>query len=263
MAAVTDGSGFGPPVRRVPGPFLLVVVVAVVAAVAGYVTLDRWWSTASATRWAAPVAGVLGYELWLVWRGLAAERARGERAPSAGLSVGNALTVARGLLVALLAGFLLVPQPAGALGRLPGALYAVSVVLDVLDGWLARRAGGATALGETLDVEFDALGLLVAPLLAVRYGQLPLAYLAVGVARYAFVGGLRLRRWRGLSVHPLPPSRARRVLAALQMVVVSSALLYVVRPPLSTVVAAVAMAPFFAGFLRDWLAVTGRIGRGG
>lgn len=256
---MTDGPGFGPPVRRVPGPFLLVVAAAVAAAVAGYVTLDRWWSTARATRWAAPVVAVLGYELWLVWRGLAAERPRGERAPPAGLGGGNALTIARGLLVALLAGFLLVPRPDGALGLLPGALYAASVLLDFLDGRLARRAGGGTALGETLDVEFDALGLLVAPLLAVRYGQLPLPYLAVGVARYAFVGGLRLRRWRGLAVHPLPPSRARRFLAALQMVVASGALLYVVRPPLSTVVAAVAMAPFLAGFLRDWLAVTGRI----
>ncbi len=257
---MTDGLGFGPTVRRFRGPFVPVVLVAVAAAAAGYVTVDRWWSTADATRWAGPVVAVLGYELWLVWRGLAAERA-GEGQPArARLGAGDALTVGRGVLVALLAGFLLVPPPSGGLARLPGALYALSVLLDFLDGQLARRSGDATDLGETLDLEFDALGLLVAPLLAVRYGQLPVPYLAVGAARYVFAGGLWVRRRRDRPVRPLPPSRARRVLAAAQMVVVSAALLFVVRPPLSTLVATVAMVPFLVGFLRDWLAVTGRAG---
>lgn len=257
---MTDGLGFGRTVRRFRGPFVPVVLVAAAVAAGGYVTVDRWWSTADATQWAVPVIAVLGYELWLVWRGLVAERAGGGQSARTRLGPGNALTIGRGVLVALLAGFLLVPLPSGALARLPGALYALSVLLDFLDGQIARRSGDATDLGETLDLEFDALGLLVAPLLAVRYGQLPVQYLAVGAARYAFAVGLWIRRRRDLPVRPLPASWVRRVLAAVQMVVVSAALLFIVRPPLSTAIATLAMVPFLVGFLRDWLAVTGRVG---
>lgn len=257
---MTDGFDSDAALRRLHGQYLLLVAMVAGAVLLGYTTLERWYSTVHATRWAIPVLGIAGYELWLVWNGLVDNHSEGGNIQRTGLGIGNVLTISRGMLIALLSGFLLVSPPTGALRWLPGILYAGSILLDFLDGYLARRTGTTTVLGRTLDVEFDALGLLVAPLLAVRYGQLPLWYLAVGVARYLFVGGIRIRQWRSLPVVPLPPSRVRRVLAVLQMLVVSGSLLPIFQPPLTTVVATVAMIPFLAGFFQDWLAVTRKRG---
>jgi phosphatidylglycerophosphate synthase len=97
-------------------------------------------------------------------------------------------------------------------------LAAVALVLDAVDGWVARRTGTATALGARLDGEVDAflilaLSVYVAPV----YGAW---VLAIGAARYLFGAGEWLVPWMRT---PLPPRRWRKLVAATQGIVLTVA----------------------------------------
>jgi phosphatidylglycerophosphate synthase len=97
-------------------------------------------------------------------------------------------------------------------------LAAVALVLDAVDGWLARRTGTATALGARFDGEVDAflilaLSLYVAPACGAWV-------LAIGAARYLFLAGEWLLPWMRA---PLPPRPWRKVVAATQGVVLTVA----------------------------------------
>ncbi len=98
------------------------------------------------------------------------------------------------------------------------ALAAVALVLDAVDGPVARRTGTATAMGARFDGEVDAfliaaLSVYVAP----EYGAW---VLAIGAARYVFMAGEWLLPWMRA---PLPPRRWRRVVAAIQGIVLTVA----------------------------------------
>lgn len=181
--------------------------------------------------------------------------------PDPRFGVANHVTLGRGVLVAWVAGFLVVAwtERSGWLAWLPALLYGAAAALDAVDGALARRADRVTVLGERLDMAFDAFGLLVASVVAVLAGQLPWWYLSVSFARYVFVAGIRLREYRALSVADLPQRTSRRVLAGLQMAFVAVALSPLVSPTLGRVGAAVFGGAVLAGFVRDWLYVSGRL----
>ena len=178
--------------------------------------------------------------------------------PLATLSWATWLTIARGLVISLVAGFALPPAPTGGARWLPGALYAVAVLIDRADGALARRTDGVTALGSKLDVVTDAVGLFVAPLVGVRWGRLPPWYLALALAYPAFRLALRVRRWRGLPAHAerLKRDPRARLFAGVQMVVVAAALLPVLPRALTWTAATVAMLPTLALFMGEWRLVT-------
>ncbi len=158
-----------------------------------------------------------------------------------------------------MAGFLFLPRPAGGLAWAPALLYTLSDVLDYFDGYLARIADHATLLGEGLDLELDALGLLVAVGLAVWYGSLFWWFLPIGLARYAFAFGLWVRKARGLPVYDLPESVSRRPIAGLTMGFLSAALWPIVSPPASVLAGTIFLLPFASSFGRDWLVVSGAI----
>ncbi|MGW8187771.1 MAG: CDP-alcohol phosphatidyltransferase family protein, partial [Desulfobacterales bacterium] len=145
---------------------------------------------------------------------------------------------------------------------LPGVIYITAALLDLVDGIVARHTDYVTRLGERLDTLFDALGLLTAVLAGIALNQLPLFYLAAALAYYVFSAGIRLRRRTGRLVIPLKPRPAARLVAGLNMGFLATALLPIYRPPATTIVAMVFMVPFLAGFLRDWLVVSGRIKTG-
>jgi CDP-diacylglycerol--glycerol-3-phosphate 3-phosphatidyltransferase len=240
---------------RLRRQWALTVLTAVGVAVMGYVALSDWWTRLHGLQWAATAGVVLAYELWLLWRHLDRNRCETTGLLLDSLGIATAVTLARGLTTAAVAGFIAVPEPVGRAAWLPSGLYVITVALDWVDGRLARQYGETTVLGAKLDLEFDGLCLLVAGLLGNAYGVLPPWYLAVGLARPAFVAGQWLHRRRGRSVGPVPPSGIRRPLTGLQMVVCSVALLPVVSPPASTALATVAMMPFVGVFARDFRAV--------
>ena len=227
--------------------------------IVGYLVVALHWSFAHAQLWAAVAAPASLYALWLLRRGLPNNYRPSDQQLLNRLGAGNVLTILRGLAIALLAGFLLIPRPDGLLAWVPGLLYIAAITADYFDGYLARITNQATALGADLDMEFDALGMLTVTLLASLYDQVPVWYVVVGLARYLFVVGLWQRRRRGLPLHPIPPSAQRRINAGLQMGFMGIVLLPVFAPPATTLAAPIFAAALFASFARDWLVVSGRL----
>jgi CDP-diacylglycerol--glycerol-3-phosphate 3-phosphatidyltransferase len=224
---------------------------------------DAIWiaSGFASLRWLAPVAAVVGFQLWFSYRHLDANRPDGAEGVSVHRSLGlpNLVTLGRGALLAGIAGFAtLTPRPE--IAWLPAVLYGTACGMDLLDGFLARRSERTTLLGAKLDLAIDTTGFLVAPVVGVLWHQLPVWYLSLSAARYLFKLGCWLRRRRGKPVFDLPPSRARRPLAGIQMGFITVALVPIV--PLSTVrpVAAVVLAASLAVFVRDYLVVAGVYG---
>ncbi|ERG96780.1 CDP-alcohol phosphatidyltransferase family protein [Haloquadratum walsbyi] len=170
------------------------------------------------------------------------------------LGLPNAVTVARGALFATLAGFAGV-TPAYSIAWLPSLLYGAGSALDFVDGSLARTADRQTVLGAKLDLAFDSLGFLIAPVVAILWGQLPGWYLLLPVTQYLFKLGQSHRHRRGLDVRPLPPSSVRRPLAGLQMAFITLALSPVVSAHLIELLAVAVLAPSLIIFIRDYLAI--------
>jgi CDP-diacylglycerol--glycerol-3-phosphate 3-phosphatidyltransferase len=173
----------------------------------------------------------------------------------------NTVTLLRGSLYAVVAGFVVVPAET-MLAWVPAVCYGAGVVLDKLDGTIARTIGEETPLGTRLDMAFDTFGFVAAPLVAVLWGALPVYYLAISVVRYAFLGAVRLHRWRGGTVHSLPDSDLGKYLAGVQMAFVTVALVPAVPTVLVYTVAPIVLAPSIAVFARDYCYVTGRLGSG-
>jgi phosphatidylglycerophosphate synthase len=130
------------------------------------------------------------------------------------------------------------------------ALAAVALVLDYVDGWVARRTASASALGARLDGEVDAFLILV---LSVYVAPTAGAWvLAIGVARYAFLVAGWLLRWMRA---PLPRRDWRKVVAATQGITLTIAAAGVVPPVLMQAALAGALALLAESFGRDvwWL----------
>jgi CDP-diacylglycerol--glycerol-3-phosphate 3-phosphatidyltransferase len=213
-----------------------------------------------AVRWAVLAAGVAAFELWFLRRHLDANHAEGATANRyATLGAANLVTLGRGGAFAAVAGFAAV-DPVAELAWLPALLYGAGCALDWVDGLVARRGDRTTLLGAKLDMAFDTLGFLVAPVVAVLWGRLPVWYLSLSLARYLFRAGRGLRRRRGKPVYELPESAVRRPLAGLQMAFIAFALAPLL--PASTVrpLAAAVLVPSLAVFLRDYLVVAGHLG---
>lgn len=223
-----------------------------------YFLLAGLWPE-GAGRWAVLAAILLGYNLFLLRRTLPDNRREGETGLLPGLGWGNWLTLLRGLSVSLLAGFLFSPWPLGGLAWLPVLLYLAAAVADFFDGYLARIYNQATRLGAWLDMHFDGQGTLIVIALAVWYGQLPLWYLSVGVARYLFILGLWQRERRGLATRPLPPSAHRRIVAGFQMGFLAVVLWPILPAAAVTLAGTIFALATLASFSRDWLVVSGRI----
>lgn len=91
------------------------------------------------------------------------------------------------------------------------ALTAVALILDGVDGKVARRTGTSTALGARFDMEVDAFLILVLSVyVAMDLGPW---VLLIGAMRYGFVAAARVAPWLNA---PLPPSFARKTVAAVQ-----------------------------------------------
>jgi CDP-diacylglycerol--glycerol-3-phosphate 3-phosphatidyltransferase len=207
-----------------------------------------------------------GVLVWLLWVGLVgyllvslrvtAVRREWDRRS---LGLANALTIVRGGLYAAVGAFVVVP-PGTRLAWVPAVCYGLGVVLDNVDGVVARTLGDRSELGRRLDLALDTFGFVVAPAVAVLWGRLPVYYLSLSVARYAFRAAVGWRRRRGRPVYDPPDSDLGRYLAGFQMVFLTVALAPVVPAGLLAVVAPLALAPSLAVFARDYLVVSGRLG---
>jgi phosphatidylglycerophosphate synthase len=172
----------------------------------------------------------------LVWNARA-------RLPAAPLSLANRITLVRATLTVSLAGLAATPAWASALAWLVLGVAGVELVLDAVDGQLARRRGEASDFGARLDAEIDALFVLVLSLLAFHVGRssgAPGAFvLAIGAFRYALLAAALPWPWlRG----EVPSSLRAKIICNVAI----GALLFCVAPPsplvLRTPIAALALA---------------------
>ncbi|WP_084723464.1 CDP-alcohol phosphatidyltransferase family protein [Streptomonospora alba] len=195
---------------------------------------------------------------WSLYTAAQRRRSRGPAGPA------DAVTLARSGLIAGVAALVAegLVSPGAAPNWLPAALAAVALVLDAVDGAVARRTDTASALGARFDMEADALLLLV---LSVHVAAAVLGWwvLAIGLLRYLFAGaGLLVPRLRA----PLPPSDARRAVAALQGIALVAVTPAVLPYGVATAVAGGALALLLWSFGRDTVRLlrAGRTGgRGG
>lgn len=217
------------------------------------------WMPLIALQWSIFSTLGLLYILAWVWHHLPYNYRVGQGRVLDTLGIGSTITLARGCLYGLLAGFVLAPKPEGPLlSWLPGGLFLVAALTDYIDGYLARRANHATRLGKLLDLEVDSFGVLVATILLVQYGQLPAWYLIAGSAHYLFHYHLLWRRRRGLPVHDLTDWPLRRHIGGFHVGFLSVLLFPVFEPPLTTFAAVAFLLPFAYSFATDWLRSTGR-----
>jgi phosphatidylglycerophosphate synthase len=125
-------------------------------------------------------------------------------------------------------------------------LVIPALVLDGVDGSVARRTGTASKAGARLDMEMDAALLLVLSVIAIN--SLGWWVLAIGGMRYAFVAASWLRpRLRG----SLAFSQFRRVVAAVQGVTLGVALSPTIPLPSARAAVAIALVLLVVSFGRD------------
>ncbi len=220
------------------------LTAAGLAALAAAASFRPWSLAGSLPVWA--------FCAWLVYRALGENRREGDVDVLPELGAPTRITMLRAFLVAVASGFLAQPS-------LAAPAYSAAAILDSIDGRFARARKQETLLGSRLDMEVDAIGILIASLSGIVLGKLPLWYMAVGLARYVFVGGVAFRRRGGRPVRDLDSSPPRRLLAGFQMGFLAVALWPQIPETLTRIAAYPFGAATLAMFLRDWLLVSHRL----
>ncbi|MFN3493155.1 MAG: CDP-alcohol phosphatidyltransferase family protein [Hydrogenophaga sp.] len=184
---------------------------------------------------------------WLVWRGLGAH-------PHARFGPANRVTLVRVGGMALMAALVGEPFPNAPLDAMPAAAWwlvlaaTLTALLDAVDGALARRSGLASAFGARFDMETDAAFTLVLCALVLQAGQAGPWILASGLMRYAFVAAAFAWPWLN---GPLPPSKRRQTVCAVQITTLIVCLGPIVPPVLASALAAVSLALLTLSFATD------------
>ncbi len=210
----------------------LLAQLALLAALAGTVGLGP-------TGWVVGTAcGVTTYVG--LTRGLARHGGGGGLRPADRVTLTRATIV--GAVAALVADSFSRPTPV----TLLVALTVVALLLDAIDGWLARRTASVTTLGARFDLEVDAFLILVLSVYVARSAGAWV--LAIGAARYLFVGAGWLLPWlRGT----LPPRRWCKVVAATQGVVLATTAAAVLPPWLASAALGTALVLLAESFGRE------------
>lgn len=130
------------------------------------------------------------------------------------------------------------------------SLASVALVLDAVDGQVARHTRTASELGGQLDAEVDAFLILVLSVYVARSAGAWV--LAIGAARYAFLAAGYLLPWLRAS---LPPRHWRKVVCATQGIVLTIAAAGVLPTAVADAALGVALVLLAESFGRDvwWL----------
>lgn len=182
--------------------------------------------------------------VWLV------ERARPNSGQAPGLA--NQITLARALLAMALLAALARPELFVAQGWFMVSVALLVLLLDGVDGWVARRLDQCTRFGARFDMEVDAALIMVLCLALWLSGQVAAWVLTIGVMRYAFVAASFIWPW----LHgPLPDSFRRKLVCVLQVSALLFALSPLPGPALQAAVLAAALLALVWSFAVDvlWL----------
>ena len=202
-------------------------------------------SASSDPSWQPPAAAVLVY-------GVVASLLVRALTGMHGLGWANRVTLLRAVIACALAGALVQPPLFREQAGMIVSLVLISLALDGVDGWLARRLGESSAFGARFDMETDAALILVLCAGLWLSGLAPAWVLAIGLMRPAFLAGALL--WPWLS-NPLPASFRRKLVCVVQVAVLPIALVPFVTQPLRLALLAVALLALGTSFVIDiaWL----------
>ena len=226
--------------------------------------LPWWWAAGGAAAlvgaelavslgpagWAAGLAFLLVSSA-LLSRGLA-------RRGAIRLGPANAVTATRSVLVGVVTALTAASLTGSAVALLLLPLTSVALVLDAVDGAVARRTGTATELGARFDMEVDAFLLLV---LCVYDARLVGGWvLAIGLMRYAFVVAGGMLPWMNAT---LPPRYWRKVVTAACGIALTAVATGLLPWAANMSLVGVALLLLVESFGRDvvWLVRTTRPGR--
>jgi phosphatidylglycerophosphate synthase len=163
------------------------------------------------------------------------------------LGPANVVTMVRAMLVALI-GAAIGETVRGDLAAAIVIAIAVIAVLDGVDGWLARRTGMASPFGARIDMETDAVLILVASVLVWQERKAGAWVLTGGVLRYAFVASGSILPWmRGT----LTPTLRAKTITICHVVGLCVALAPIVQWPLSAAAVGVTTAALVWSFAVD------------
>ncbi|GAA2497528.1 CDP-alcohol phosphatidyltransferase family protein [Terrabacter carboxydivorans] len=134
-------------------------------------------------------------------------------------------------------------------GVAPGVLVAlasVALVLDAVDGRVARRTGTVHPLGARFDMETDAFLILV--LSTHVAADLGWWVLGIGFARYVLLLLAALSRWASWLRGQVPARRWRKAVAAYQGIVLTAATSHLLPTPVVTVAVAAGLGLLVVSF---------------
>lgn len=262
MRARSPGAGSADPgLTRLRRTGRILRVAGLLFLAGGVCLLAGSWGRPAALRWGVQAAAVMAAVLVRLETSLALNRLPRSPRLLPSLGAANLLTLGRAALIAAMAGFLFQDPPGGRSGEwlrwAPGGLYLLAVLMDHLDGRVARAAGTVTRLGELLDTEIDALGLLVASLLLVSGGKAPVVFVSVGIGYYGVRAARRIRSWAGRRIGEVRPRAGARMVAGCEMGFAALALLPILSPEATTSAGWVMAGVFLAGMAKDWLIICG------
>jgi len=165
----------------------------------------------------------------------------------------NVVTTVRAAITALMGGLVLASGDLG-VGLHGDALWvlvlvgAIALMLDGVDGYLARKTHTASRFGARFDMEVDALLIFFLSLAAFELGKAGLWVLAIGFMRYVYVVAQ--------TVFPalqgeLPPSFRRKAICVVQGVALCLLTAPIVTPSVSTWIAVGALLLLTYSFAVD------------
>jgi phosphatidylglycerophosphate synthase len=120
-----------------------------------------------------------------------------------------------------------------------GWMALLALILDGVDGKVARATGSQSEFGARFDMELDALFILGLSIAVLALGKAGAWVLALGLIRYAFVAASHFLDWLNA---PLPDSFRRKTICVWQIVT----LLVAVLPPVNTLFASTTLATALA-----------------
>lgn len=163
----------------------------------------------------------------------------------------NVVTAIRAAIVCIVGGTVFFARTAYAFDPAMWSLIALvfaALALDGVDGYLARRFGHESELGARFDMEVDALLILILSAAAFLLANVGWWVLLIGLMRYGFIlAQYPLPRLRA----PMPASFRRKLICVVQIGALCLILTPLVSPPLSTVIAAMALALLSYSFAVD------------
>jgi phosphatidylglycerophosphate synthase len=187
-----------------------------------------------------------GFGALLVWYWL-------DRLAARRFGAANLITVLRAALIAILPAFIIdgyAPEPPFGWMIVGGG--GLALLLDGVDGKIARRLGQATKFGARFDMEVDAAFVLVLAALTWSSGRAGIWVLASGLMRYVWVGAGAL--WPLLR-RPVPPSLFRKSVCVAQLTLLLAALTPGMAQPWPAGIAGIGLLLLTLSFGRDlvWL----------